>query len=89
MRGPPQVIPFTIGPERGAGRGGSLVAGIRPGGDLFSIFFSRLNSFGWKGFYWHHHRHYYVWCTFPTRFSRALGEIVGEESQIISAILFQ
>lgn len=58
-----------------------LISGrSRAGGDLFSIFFSRLNSFGWKGFYCYHHHYYYMWCNFPTHFSQVLGEIIGEKS---------
>lgn len=56
--GPLQVIPFTICPGRGwmEWGAGQLISGrSRAGGDVFSILFSRLNSFGWKGFYCYHH----------------------------------
>ena len=62
-----QVIPFTICPEKG-GRGEregkrKLISGrSRPGGDLFSIFFSGLSSFGWKGFYCYPYHHYHYQC---------------------------
>lgn len=45
--GPLWVIPFSICPEKGEGERkekGRLISGrSRPGGDLFSIFFSRLS----------------------------------------------
>ena len=91
--GPLQVILFTICPEKGGSgeREGKrkLISGrSRPGGDLFSIFFSGLSSFGWKGYccYPYHHYHYQCGLIFLHVCLKCEVNLLVEE--LISAILF-
>lgn len=64
------------------GEGGLISGRSRPGGDLFSIFSSRLNSSGWKGFDCCYNHHYYLRDVvfLHVFFFKVSGKIVAEKS---------